>query len=473
MSKIRISELFLYRQRYIIGYGLVAIGLIAVLVFVGIYSPGGISNQEMQSVIQSDSLSLQDIGSFAISNLPYHALQQLSISLFGVSNISIKLPSIILAFVAAIGIILLLRRWFKPNIGVLISLIAITTSQFLFIAQDGTPGVMHILWPVWLLLFASLISRQSRFRTFNKIAFFITAALSLYTPLSIYILIALTIAIILHPHLRYLIRQLPRTKIVISISIAIILMIPLALSLIRTPGLGLTLLGIPTALPDIMFNLSLIGSQYFGFINPGNTTFLTPFFGLGSMLIIAIGAFSIVKNRSAAKSYVIMSWIIFLLPVILFNPGYISITFLPLVLLLAAGYSSLLAYWYGLFPRNPYARIGGLIPIVILVIVLVASGVDRNIYSYRYDPNIASNFSKDLKLLPTDTRNLVVAESELPFYQVVENHNKEISVSTEPSSDTFTATHKAKSEFIGYEIEKIITTSSNSQSDRFYLYKKI
>jgi hypothetical protein len=155
------------------------------------------------------------------------------------------------------------------------------------------------------------------------------------------------------------------------------------------------------------------------------------------------------------------------------NPDFTSITFLPLVLLLSYGLSTLLDYWYGLFPRNPYARIGGLVPIIILVSVLVLSGADRYMYGYKYDPGIVPSFSVDLKLIPKDTKNIVVASDENAFYQVVASHDKKIVVTNAPISDTFLATRAAKQPFTGYEINRIITIPNYNQSDRFYLYKKI
>jgi len=473
MGKIDITELFIYRWRYIIGYSLVAIGLIVILILVGLYLPGGISNQEIQSVIKSSSIDHTNLGSLAIANLPYHLLQKASLVLFGISTISIKLPSIILAFLSAAGLVLLLSHWFRSSIGVLASLIAITTSQFLFIAQDGTPAILYLFWSVWLILFASLISRQPRFRTLSKIAFFIIAALSLYTPLSIYTLIAIASVILLHPHLRYLIKQLSTLRIIISITIALILLTPLIIAVIKTPSIGLTLLGIPTQWPDFGVNLSSLLSQYLGFATPDGMTIMTPFFGLGSMLIIAIGAYQVVHTRETAKSYMIILCTLCLIPVIILNPGFISITFLPLVLLLASGLSLLLSHWYELFPRNPYARIGGLIPLIVLVVALVFSGADRYLYGYMHDPNIVPNFSKDLKLIPNDTKNIIVADNELAFYKVVALYNKKITVSTTPKSNTFLSTREAKKVFKGYTIDRIITISGYDQSDRFYLYKKI
>jgi 4-amino-4-deoxy-L-arabinose transferase-like glycosyltransferase len=474
MSKLSITDYTFYKWRYVIGYGLLGIGLIAVLILVCLYSPGGISQQEMQSVVKSDSVSIANIGSLAIPNLPYHMLQKVSLILFGVSLISIKLASIVLSLLSAVGIIILLRRWFSPNVGILASLIAITTSQFLFIAQDGTPGVLYLFWSVWLLLLASLIARKTKFRTYYKIAFFITAALSLYTPLSIYVLVAMGVAIILHPHLRYLIKQLSQVKMAIGAVIAIMLMIPLIMTVYKTPSFGLELFGIPTSWPNWGNSLASLGAQYLGFSNPGNSTLLTPFFGLGSSLIILLGIYGIIKKRSTAKSYAIAIWMILLLPAVILNPSYISITFLPLVLLLALGLDTILSYWYSLFPRNPYARVAGLVPLIVLVSVLVVSGLARNIYGYQYDPAIVVNFSKDISLLPSDTKTLVVSKSEYDFYRVIADSNKQLTVLTIPNgTDSFVATHDAKTNFIGYRIDKIVTTYTSSDADRFYLYKKI
>lgn len=473
MRKIIISELFVYRWRYAIGYGLIAIGLIAILVFSGLFLPGGISNHEMESVINSNSISFSNLGSLAVTNLPYHIIQHISIALFGLSVISIKLPSIIFAFFTAIGLVLLLRHWFKPSIGVLASLIAITTSQFLFIAQDGTPAVLYLFWSVWLILFASLISRQQKFVIYYKIAFFIMAALSLYTPLSFYTLIAIIIALAIHPHLRYIVRHLSLPRIAISVVIGLVLLAPLVYSLIKTPSLTLTLLGIPTQWPDFITNFSQLGTQYFGINTPIGTTIMTPFFGLGSMLLVGLGIYQIIRDRVTAKSYLIILWTVCLIPVIVFNPNFTAITFLPLVLLMASGLNLLLSHWYELFPRNPYARIAGLIPLVALVIALVFSGADRYVYGYSYDPNTVPNFSNDIRLIPDNENNIVVTDDELGFYQVVASHNKRFIVSTIPTTDTFIATRKAKQAFAGYEISRIITTSKHNDADRFYLYKKI
>jgi 4-amino-4-deoxy-L-arabinose transferase-like glycosyltransferase len=474
MATFEPTSFFLYRWRYVIGYTIVGLLLAALLVFAGLYVPGGISEAEMRSVVTGDGVSLLNPATWGVTSLPFYLFQKLIIALFGISDFTIKLPSLIIALLSAIGLILLLRRWFKPNIAVLASLIAITTGQFLFVAQNGVPGVSYMFWPVMILLLGTQVTRARKFRVIWKWLFAAAAATSLYTPLSIYPIIAIILAIILHPHLRNAVRKLSKFRVTIGAIIALIIITPLAFNIYADPSLGLTLLGIPpTWPPDILANITTLINQYLIFWTPSTTSLMTPVFGLGSFLLILLGLYRLIRTRETTRSYLIIIWVLCLIPVLILNPRFTTVIFVPAVLLLAAGLTSLIGYWYRLFPRNPYARIAGLLPLIVLVIVLMGSGLDRFIYGYHYDPNTAVNFSRDLKLLPKDTTNLVVSKEELAFYQVVAKHRDSLKVSTEASGDTFTATRAAKQDFAGYGIDRIVTTTYSKDSDRLYSYKKL
>lgn len=474
MNKYKLTDFFLYKKRFLIGYGLILISLVAILVFTGFFLPGGLSNKEIQSVVTSDSTRFQNLLINNPINLPYHFLQHLVFTIFGVTTFTIKLPSLILAFFSVIGLGLILRIWFKPSVGLLSTLIAITTGQFLFIAQDGTPNILYLFWPVCLLLLATLASYQRDFKWPYIIGFFIAASLSLYTPLSVYLLIAFVLVTVLHPHLRCVLRSVPKKLLLIGIFVSILIATPLMIGIIKSPSISLAMFGIPSSSLNLSANLSSLGAEFFGFSRPGGLTSMTPFFELGSMLIIAIGAFYVIKTRVTAKNYIISAWIICLIPLMILNPEATSITFLPLVLLLATGLNTILMYWYRLFPNNPYARIVGLIPLTTLTIVLIFSGSSRFINGYRYDPSIVSNFSNDLKLLPKNTNNLLVSNDELAFYSVVNKYNKKYFLTTEiPQSDSFVATKKANKDFESYQLDRIVTSSRRDDNVRFYLYTKI
>src|SRR5690606_34134711 len=116
-------------------------------------------------------------------------------------------------------------------------------------------------------------------------------------------------------------------------------------------------------------------------------------------------------------------WFILLAPIILFNPARTAITFVPVMLLIAAGIDELLLSWYRMFPRNPYARVAGLFPITLLIVGMALTGIERYFYTYRYSPDVANNFSNDLRLLSNELAArgnepivLVTTKTELPFY---------------------------------------------------------
>ena len=477
MATKDITQFFIYRWRYIVGYSAIGLLLAGLLVFAGLYVPGGISADEMAATVRSSSLSFSNPDSLSITSLPYYLFQSSVIDLFGVSDFTIKVPSLIIALFSAVGLILLLRRWFPANIAVLASLIAITTGQFLFVAQNGTPGILYIFWPILLLTLGTQVTRAKRGRLFWKLSFAAAAALSLYTPLSIYSLIAIAIAVALHPHLRAIIRRLSPLKVSLSIALAAIIIAPLVYLIAINPPLGLRLLGIPaTWPPDLAANAIILLKQFFLFWEPSTTALMTPVFGIGSLLIIGLGVYRLLLTRDTTRSYLIIIWILCLIPVLLLNPLFTSVTFIPSVLLLAAGLTSLITYWYRLFPLNPYARIAGLIPIVILVITLIGSGLDRYIYGYHYAPTAAVNFSKDLRLIPTDTKNLVVSASEQAFYTAVSQHRKDLTVTTDVKDgvNEIVVTRGARSVVpTDYAINQIITTTYSKDADRLYIYKKV
>ncbi|HEY8992566.1 MAG TPA: glycosyltransferase family 39 protein [Candidatus Microsaccharimonas sp.] len=475
MAAKDITDFLIYRWRYIVGYSIIGLLLAGLLIFAGLYVPGGISPEEIRATVRSDSLSLHNLSTFGVTSLPFYMFQATIFHFFGVSDFSIKAPSLILALFSAIGLILLLRRWFRPNIAVLTSLIMITTGQFLFIAQNGTPGILYVFWPILLLALGTQVTRAKRGRLFWMMSFAAAAALSLYTPLSIYPLVAVVLAIILHPHLRNIVRRLSKVKVGIGVFAGLVLVTPLAYLIATTPKLGLSLLGLPTIWPpDIGENITTLFRQFFLFWEPSNTTLMTPVFGLGSLLIIGLGLYRLIRTRETTRSYLIIIWVLCLIPVLILNPQFTSVTFVPSVLLFAAGLTSLISYWYRLFPLNPYARIAGLIPIIVLVIVLIGSGLDRYMYGYHYAPSTAINFSKDLQLIPKDTKQLVVSRDELRFYTAVTHHRPGLTVTTTPAADQFVATRAAHTNAqTGYKITRIITTTYSQNSDRLYVYKKI
>lgn len=478
----RISDYFLYRWRYLLGYGVIMLLIVALLGISWLLVPGGLSDGEISSVVTSSSLtfSFQAFRPEAIINLPYHLFQHLALSLLGVSDLTIKLPSLILGALSALGVLLLLRMWFKQNVAVITTVLVITSGQFLFLIQEGTPSIVYIFWSVWLLVAALMISRKARGRTFWKVALFGIGALSLYTPLAMYIIIALLSAVALHPHLRYIVRNLSKVRVTIGAICGLVLLAPLAYTIAKEPSVGLQLLGIPTMMPDIIANGKILFGQYFSFISPGGITVMTPLYGLGVMLLIVLGIVRLFTTKSTARGYIIITWTLLLIPLRIINPQFISITFVPIILLMAMGVSMLITRWYRLFPRNPYARIAGLVPLAVLIGGMVFSGIDRYVYGYTYNPTIASHFSNDLtilnrKLAEKDRPSvaMIVTEGEVPFYATVAKYTDNLTVAPNmaaANSAVKVVSRAAKNPQFG-EPSEVLTNDKSNQADRFYIYK--
>src|SRR5688572_24844885 len=135
-----IPEWTLYRLRFAIGYGVLVV-LAVMLLALNVDLAPGISPGEQQSVISAHAITFTQLPG-EIIDLPYHALQKLSVEWLGVSPYGVRLPSIAIGLVTALCMTLLLRRWFTRNVAIMASVILITSTWFLATARLGTPAIM-------------------------------------------------------------------------------------------------------------------------------------------------------------------------------------------------------------------------------------------------------------------------------------------------------------------------------------------
>ena len=484
----KITSYGLYAHRYLIAYIALGIILTELLIVALLYIPGGLSQMERDSTVLSSQIVTQYMMPGSVINAPYLLLQYLSLALFGVTTLSIKLVSFIMALGSIVGILLLLRVWFAKNIAIITTLLVVTTSQFLFLAQNGTPAISYVFFPVWILLSALMISRKARFSLGWKITLFGVAAFSLYTPLTIYLIIALVASTLFHPHLRYIFRKLSKKKFITALVVSLIIITPLIRAVILEPALGLQLLGVPMQWPNLFSNDTVIISQYFDFIHSSSSTLITPIYGITSMLIIAIGIIGLFTTKYTARSYIITIWVGLLLLILVFNPRLTAILFVPMMLLFAFGIKRLFSMWYRLFPRNPYARAAGLIPLSILILSMVVSGANRYGYGYHYDPLTTQNFDQDVRIINnrifdntslkrelTTPYHIVSSQSELAFYTAFASYRRDVTVSSRATLSSTATTIVTRSAMDGVnfngDIAHVITDARQVDGDRFYLYK--
>ncbi len=481
--RTRVTDFSLYRWRYIVS--LVGLGLILVLaIYTALFfAPNGLRAGELESSLQSSQLSMTSLEPEMVINLPYHILQRASFLVFDVTQLSIKLPSVILGAATIAGLYMLLRTWTRRNIAVLVSILATLSAPFMFMLQDGTPTIMFTVVSVWLLFAATYVTREKTFGTLWKVMTGVLMATALYVPLGGYIVLAIMTTAFFHPHIRHVIKRFPRVKLILAITLGILALTPLIYASIVDYRIAFTLLGIPTGSIDIIANATRVSLDWFGFGAASDGHYVRPMFMLATSILMVVGAYRLFTQKYTARSYIVIILTILLVPLILLNPEHIFDSFVIGMLLAGLGLATLVAYWYRLFPRNPYARITGLIPLTILVVGLGIAGFIRYTNNYMYNPEITARYSSDLRLLQAqlgETKSsspvrLIVAKSELPFYDLVAHYDDRFYTTIDPSlkEEVSIMTHDAfRMDGPEQTAARIITDRQAEHSDRFYLYQR-
>lgn len=472
-------KLTLYNYRYWIGYGTFFLILLILTCFAISSLPNGLSSSELGSATTSGQLNLRHLAPSDVVNLPYHVLQSFSIRLFGLTDFAIRLPSVILAFLSGGVMVLMLRRWSRDNIAIVAGLMSISSVLFLTIARSGSPMIMSIFLTLVALLAAAEIARGARRTLPWKIVAGIAVALLLYTPFGIYPVAAFAIAGVLHPKIRLVFLRRKPWRWLIGAAGGLLTMIPLGWAIWRQPEILTQLLGWGrTWQPGESF-LGL-GNALFGTHEKAFYGFLTPAISMVSMLIIITGLLKIGREWHSARSFLILPWLLIILPMVIYNPNALYMLFVPFALLTAVGTETIVREWYKLFPKNPYARATALVPLAVLIGGLVYATINRYYMSNTYFSAIVSEFSQE----PTAVRravndrsaqkiNLVVTKDQLDFYRLLEREYPNLTVTTEPAGKPDSLIVAGTSSGISKQAPyRLVTSSRATDSLLLKIYEK-
>jgi len=477
----RVTDFLLYKWRYVLGYGLLFVVIGGLLFAASRYVPGGLRPAEIETAVKSGSLSLTSLDPTMVVNLPYYVLQRGVFMLLGVSTFTIKLPSVMLAYLTVIGIALLITTWHRRNIAVIATTIAATSVQFLFLAQDGTPLIMYSFLATWLLFASTYVTRQKIFGTLWKVLAGVLFAALLYTPFGIYLAIAVLTTILFHPHVRFIVKRFSTIRLVLAAVFGIITLLPLIYASFVNHSVVFTLLGIPQHFSQIPANFKQTTLDLVGFFAPANGSLARPLYTIDVAILLLLGLVRLAAYRYTARGYICIFWGILLIPLVLINKDQATYLFPLATLILAISISGIITDWYKLFPRNPYARIVGLLPLGVLVLGVTISGATRFLNTYHYSPSVVATYSKDLSILQTQQLKnassnnptiLIVAPSEQPFYSLVAKYDKRVAVATNSIGGGAIYTRAARQALApAGEMTDIVTSSHTTDADRFYVYK--
>lgn len=437
--KSLLGQITLYKYRFVLGYGFIIMLLLAVLLIDVNSLPNGISQDEMDSAVTSMRLQPSTSAEWII-NAPHHLLQQLSIDTFGLSRISLVIPSLFFGVLAIILFNLTIRRWFSHSISIIATIIAATTAAFMLVARSGTPEVMLPFWTV-LFIFAGvgfLVNREKGFRW--KLLIVLAAVGLLYTPYGIYTLLSCLIGGIIHPHVRSRLKNVRPTRLAILAGLGFAALIPIIISAVKDPSIIATLTGLnslPQSLDQIRMNLANMIGLYLDFSNSRIVdTYIAPIFNIASLALMLLGAFRLVQHHHTARSYVMTAWLsVIALTMIILNQSP-HLAFMPSMFLLAFGIKALVDEWYILFPRNPYARFAGLIPLGILLVGIAFSNLTHYFYSFRYTPS--SSYSASLSAIKQSVKlegnrdvTVVTSEPTKSFYEILKKDYPKLTITNQ------------------------------------------
>ena len=475
MKKIVISKLFLYKHRFLIGYILLGLAFILLLFSLPLFAQNNLSEAEMDSAASSYALSIDAPMNGDLINLPYRMLQKISIVFFGLNTYAIKLPSIVVGLALGLLLILLLNRWFKNNVSLLASCLVILSTPFLFLAGSGTPLIMLVFWPTLLLWLGSKIQGEKKPKPVYTFVFAISLLASVFTPYMVYFAVFCVIFVILQPHLRFVLKSLPKIPLCFVLLIIITGIALLTLNIISHPKVITELLLSADFRPENFFNNIGTGlAPVFSWKNTVPGVFLSPLMSLPTFALVLIGLFSTTKGFFASRNSIATLLLIFTIIITGLNPNAVVFFILPFAILVAHGLKYLLEKWYGLFPENPYARVAAMIPLAILFGIILIPSLFQYIYGYRYNPSIANEFNYDLPIIRKNLTNetLVVPKDYYDFYKILENSTDVVVVDEIPTENYPTNLAVLENTIANekYHLERIITSPMSDNSDIIYLY---
>jgi hypothetical protein len=247
-------------------------------------------------------------------------------------------------------------------------------------------------------------------------------------------------------------------------------------------ALGISIFNNPATIMELLFAKDFQAGQFFGNIAAGlapmfswhrslESVFLAPLIGLPIFALALIGLFSTTKGFFASRNLIASLLIVFGLIITGFNSEEVVFFILPFAILVAHGLKYLLEKWYGLFPENPYARVSALLPLTILFGVMIIPGLLQYIYGYRYNPNIANEFSDTLSVIRNNlTDETLFVQDKYDFYKILEASSDIRVVDSIDNEEKVATLGKWGAKPEGYTLSQIITSPMRDNSDIIYLY---
>lgn len=318
----------------------------------------------------------------------------------------------------------------------------------------------------------------------------LVTALSLYSPLMIYLPLAALLAVILQPHLRFILKEEGKLILLFGILGAMIILLPLAWAIFKDVSVLGAIFGIPQNMPGFMDFFKNIWSAVTSFASPlkvGAGLMVTPLISVAMAVLLLLGLRRLLAHFHSVRTHVLVLWLAVLIPIIGLDPGHLAILFVPSMLIIAIGMQVVIEYWYKFFPLNPYARGFGILPIAILLIVITQGSLQQYFLSLAYHPNVNSVYKTDVflaeKAISSQDSNkkiaLVINQNDREIYEVVAKKHSNVQISTDGNIGIFEAEQMLVAEnkvpetqgFVSNKTPELIVNDRLDDALRFRFYK--
>ena len=101
---------------------------------------------------------------------------------------------------------------------------------------------------------------------------------------------------------------------------------------------------------------------------------------------------------------------------------------------------------------------------------MIIPGLLQYMYGYRYNPNIAPEFSYNLEVIRDNlTDETLLVQENYDFYKILER-STDIKIVDQVDNDRIAFLRKPEKAPKGYELERIITSPMRENSDIIYVY---
>lgn len=412
--KKSVQQNLFYRFRYQLA--ILAIIIVGLLMVVWDFwaTPNGLTSAELSSINGGRHLSLIDAvlhpidSAGGIIEAPWRLLQSLSMSLFGLDVIGVRLPAVILGLILVALLMLVAYRLFGGGAAMMAGVLAVLSGSVIQYAHSGTSHILGLAIAVSIVLMgARLLSTSAASSSgrlwLDKLRVVLLATafgLMIYMPGGLYFDLAILVCSIIHPTVRLRIMSDGFLRIVGS-TVAVIVALPMLVSLAGGLIFGqhqiidyLFAFNWPSMNDLLARATSLAGFEW------GANSILQPMMTVGGLALSAVGVCCLLGRhaRSSVRTYLIIDLTATCLVLATFKPQAEYLLYLPLFLAMVTGLYFLTAYWNGLFPRNPYARVFALFPMCALIVSISVIDAGQYFIKFNYSPAVVNTL--DTTTLP-------------------------------------------------------------------------